>query len=124
MNSNTKNKIKDFINKLSAILILIAAVSYSFNPEVAKYIMVIGVAAFTVTTFMTPYPGKSLRGKRLYNIYIFGIVFMVMATYLMFEEMIEWVIPMLVSAVLIIYTSILLPKVYLKEQEEDKQESL
>lgn len=120
MTDTKKNKIKDFVYKLSAILILIAAVCFSFNPLVAKFVMIVGVVGFTVTTFMTPYPGKSIRGKRLYNMHIFGIVFMAMSTYLMFEEMNEWVIPMLIAAVLIIYSSILLPKVYAKEKSDSK----
>lgn len=121
MTKTKKNKIKDFCYKLSAILILIAAVSFSFNPLVAKYVMIIGVAGFTITSFMTPYPGKSIRGRRLYNIHIFGVVFMVMSTYLMFEEMNEWAIPMLISAILIIYSSILLPKVYKEEEQENEK---
>ena len=113
------NKILDFIFKLSAIVILIAAASYLFNPLVAGYLMVAGVAGFTIVTFKTPYPGKSLRGKRLYNIQILGIVCMAMATYLMFEQRNEWVVPMLIAAILITYTSILLPKVY-DSEEKDK----
>jgi hypothetical protein len=120
MSKQINNKSKDFIFKLSAILILIAAVAYMFNPLVASYIMVAGVVGFTITTFMTPYPGKSIRGKRLYNIQVFGIVFMVMATYLMFVRMNEWVVPMLIAGILISYSSILLPKVYDKEEKDNK----
>lgn len=113
-----KNNIKNFIYKLSSILILLAAISYIYNPLIARYIIILGVAGFTITTFMTPYPGKSLRGKRLYNIHVFGIVFMVMSAYLMFVQMNEWVVPMLISGVLICYSSILLPKVYREEQKK------
>lgn len=120
MTSKKKDKIKDFVYKLSAILILIAAVCFMFNPTVAKFIMIVGVVGFAITTFMSPYPGTNIRGKRLYNIHIFGVVFMVMSTYLMFEEMNEWVIPMLIGAILIIYSSILLPKVYAKEEANKK----
>jgi len=121
--TNTKNnKIKDHVYKLSAILILIAAVCFSFNPLAAKYTMIIGVIGFTITTFMTPYPGKSIRGKRLHNMHIFGVVFIVMSAYLMFEEMNEWVIPMLIAAVLIIYSSLLLPKIYEKEKTEKEED--
>ena len=115
------NKTKDFIFKLSAILILIAAVAYLINPLVASYVMIIGVVGFTATTFMTPYPGKSIRGKRLYNIQIFGVIFMVMATYLMFVRRNEWVVPMFIAGVLISYSSILLPKVYEKENEDESK---
>lgn len=113
-----KNKAKDFIFKLSAILILIAASAYLFNPVVASYIMIIGVIGFVITTFMTPYPGKSIRGKRLYNIQVFGLAAMVMSTYLMYTQHNEWVIPMLIAGILLSYTSIMLPKTYDKENEQ------
>lgn len=117
------DKKKDFIFKASAIVILIAAVVYSFNPVFASYFMILGVAGFTITTFLSPYPGKSLRGKRLYNIQIFGIVFMVMSTYLMFVQQNEWVITMLISAFLILYASVLLPKVYQQELDKDNKKN-
>lgn len=115
------DKARDFIFKASAVLILIASVVYLFNEPAAAYTMIIGVAGFVITTFMTPYPGKSIRGKRLYNIQIFGIVFMVMATYLMFVRRNQWVVLMLIAAIFILYASILLPRVYKKEQEDESK---
>lgn len=116
--SSKKTKTKDFVFKLSAILILIAACTYLFNPIVASYIMIIGVIGFVVTTFMTPYPGKSIRGKRLYNIQILGVACMVMSTYLMYSQLNEWVVPMLIAGILLSYTSIMLPKIYDKENNQ------
>lgn len=117
-NDKTKNKTKEFILKLSAILILIAACAYLFNPMIASYIMIVGVVGFIITTFMTPYPGKNIRGKRLYNMQVFGLASMAMSAYLMFKQYNEWVIPMLIAAILLSYTSIMLPRVYKKENEE------
>lgn len=122
MGKNLDEKKKDFIFKASAILILIASVVYLFNPLVASFIMIIGAVGFTAITFMTPYPGKSLRGKRLYNIQIFGVVFMAMATYLMYARLNEWVVAMLISALLILYASYLLPKVYQQELDKEKED--
>lgn len=123
MSKFVSDKTKDFLFKASAILILIAAAVYLFNKVAASYTMIIGVAGFALTTFFTPYPGKNMRGKRLYNIQIFGIVFMVMSTYFMFIHRNEWVILMLVAAILVLYASVLLPKVYRKEQEEEEEEN-
>lgn len=111
------NKTKDFIFKLSALLILAAAISYLFNPVVAAYIMAVGVTGFAAITFTTPYPGKSLRGKRLFSIQIFGIVFMAIGTYLMFAQKNEWVISMLVAAFLLLYTTFMLSREYEKEKK-------
>lgn len=114
------NKTKDFIYKLSALLILIAAVSYLFNPTIAPYIMAVGVVGFAGITFTNPYPGKSLRGKRLFSIQIFGIVFMAISTYLMFVQKNEWVISMLAAAFLLLYTTLMLSREYEKEHKYKK----
>lgn len=112
------NKSKDFIFKLSALLILAAAIAYLFNPVFAPYIMAVGVVGFAAITFLTPYPGKSLRGKRLFSIQIFGIAFMAISTYLMFVQKNEWVISMLAAAFLLLYTTFMLSREYEKEKKE------
>lgn len=117
------DKNKDFIFRTSAILILISTIVNLFNPLVASYTMIVGVLFFTVTTFLSPYPGKNMRGKRLYNIQIFGVAFMIMSAYLMFVGQNEWVVTMLVAAILTLYSAYLLPKVYAKELEDEKNKN-
>lgn len=112
-------KVKNVFFQISAIIILVAAIVYYFDPTIAKYLMIVGVAGFAAITFTTPYPGKSIRGKRLFNIQILAVLLMAVATYIMYIDMKEWVIILLVSAILTLYSSILLPNVYKKEQEEN-----
>lgn len=116
------DKIKIIIFQLSAILILSAAVLYTFDPDVAKYTMIIGVAGYAATTFTTPYPGKSIRGKRMFNIMIFAVLLMAVAAYLMFAGMKQWIICLFIAAVLTLYGSIMLPRIYKKEQEENNND--
>lgn len=118
MKSN--EKVKDIVFQISAILILFAAVFFTFNPVVAPYILAVGVAGFGAVTFTRPYPGKSIRGKRLFNIQILAVVLMAVSTYLMFSNMGEWIYALLVSAVLTLYCSIILPRVYKSEEKEGK----
>jgi phosphatidylserine synthase len=113
------NKTKSIIFQISAIVILLAAIVYSFHPIIAKYAMILGVAGYASTTFTSPYPGKDIRGKRLFNISIFAVLLMVVSAYLMFVDMSQWVITLLIAAVLTLYCSIILPRVYKKEQEEN-----
>lgn len=113
--------IKNILFQISAILILVAAIVFYFDTTIAKYIMIVGVAGFGAITFTTPYPGKSLRGKRLFNIRVFAVVLMVVATYLMFVDINAWVVLLLASAILTLYSSIILSAVYKKEQEENKK---
>lgn len=111
-------KIKDSLFRVSAVCILISAFFYQFIPEIAPWLMALSVAVFSVTTVMTPYPGKSIRGKRLFNIQLFACVFMVVATYLMFKHRNEWVLAMVSAAVCMIYAAIVLPKELEKEKEQ------
>ncbi|MBK5719667.1 hypothetical protein JGH11_02150 [Dysgonomonas sp. Marseille-P4677] len=112
------HKLKNTFFQISAILILLAAIVYYFDTTIAKYIMVVGVAGFAATTFTTPYPGKSLRGKRLFNIQIFAVLLMAVSSFLMFKNMSEWVVTLLIAAILTLYATVALSMAYKKEQEE------
>lgn len=119
MNKDKSAKIKDTVFKISALLILLAAGVYLFNPFVAACTMAVGVIGFGWGIFTSPYPGKSMRGKRLASIRVFGVIAMAVATYLMFEQMNEWVLAMFIGAILILYTAIILPHEYAREQREE-----
>ncbi|WP_242034335.1 hypothetical protein [Dysgonomonas sp. BGC7] len=115
MNLKTKN----IFFQIAAILILIAASMYSFNTIIAKYMMIVGVAGFAAVVFTSPYKGKSLRGKRMFNIQILAVLLMAVSTYLMFVDMSAWPVTLLIAALLTLYCSIILPKIYNKEKEGD-----
>ena len=82
--------IKSLLYKASAILILVFTVVYSFQPTIAVWGMVVGVSMFSAITLTTPYPGKSIRGKRLFNFQVFACVLLVVATFLMYKQRNEW----------------------------------
>lgn len=113
-------KIKHIIQQLSAILIVFAAVAHFFDTTLAKYTMIVGVAGFIFVTFTTPYPGKSLRGKRMFNIQVFAALLMAVSAYLMFIDYNGWVVVLFIAALQTLYCGIVLPRIYEKEQEEDK----
>ncbi len=106
------------IYKASAVLILIAAVAYLFFPYYASWMMAIGVFAFSITTVISPYPGRSVRGKRLHNFQIFSCMLMFVAVYFMFESNNLWALAMLIASVFLIYSSSLIYGEYEKEQKK------
>lgn len=114
-------KLKDILFQISAIAILVAAILHNFDTAVAKYIMIAGAVGFTAITLTSPYPGKSLRGKRLFNIRIFSALLMCVSAYLMFANMNGWVVTLLIAALLTLYCAIAIPMVYKKEQEETEE---
>ena len=111
-------KTKDLVFKISGILILVAAAVYFLSPTVAPWIMAFAVATFSAIVATTPYPGKSIRGKRLFNFQILGCVFMVVSTYLMFKQRNEWPLIMIIGAVFLLYASVVLPKELEKENKK------
>lgn len=114
-----KYNIKSLLYKASAILILVFTVVYSFQPTIAVWGMVVGVSMFSAISLTTPYPGKSIRGKRLFNFQVFACVLLVVATFLMYKQRNEWPVLLLISAIFLFYSSIVLQKELEKEQIGD-----
>lgn len=108
---------KDIIYRSSALLILISALLYLFEPTIAPWIMAISVALFAGVTFFSPYKGKSIRGKRLFNFQVIACLMMAIATYLMFVQRSEWALFMIIGAIFLLYSAFMLPKV----SEKDKK---
>lgn len=116
-----EHNIKSIVYKISALLILVFAIAYSFIPQVSVWGMVVSVSLFSAITMSTPYPGKSIRGKRLFNFQVIACLLMVVATFLMFKEYNEWPLSFLISAILLLYSSFALPKELEKEKRKEKE---
>lgn len=114
--------IKSTLYKVSAILILVFTVAYSFQPAIAVWGMVASVSLFSAITMTTPYPGKSIRGKRLFNFQVFACVLMVVATFLMYKGRNEWPVLLLISAIFLFYSSLVLQKELDREKREDTKQ--
>lgn len=117
------NKYKDFVYKASAVLILSAAVLYLFLPFVAAWVMAVSVVVYSITTALSPYPGKSIRGKRLFNFQLISCLLMFTAVYFMFQYNHVWVLAMLAAAIFLLYAAVFIPK-ELKKDEFNSEEML
>ncbi len=117
------HNIKSIVYKASALFILAFTIAYSFIPDIAVWGMVVSVSLFSAITMTTPYPGKSVRGKRLFNFQVLACMLMVVATYLMYIGRNEWPLILFISAILLLYSSIILQKVFENEQAEDSKKS-
>ena len=108
-------KSNDTLLQISALFILLSAVLYLVAPYVAPWIMAFSVALFAVRIVASPYPGKSLRGKRLHHFQVFSSVLLIVATYLMFRQRNEWALVMLCGALFMLYASVMIPRVLERE---------
>ncbi len=107
---------KNVLYRISGVLILISALLYMFYPVVASWLMSVAVIVFSVITISSPYPGKSIRGKRLFNLQILSCLLMIAATYMMFKDRVEWVLLMALGAFILLYSSFILPRELDKEK--------
>lgn len=112
---------KETIYQISGVLILISSVLYLFIPTIAPWILAISVLVFSAVTALSPYPGKSIRGKRLFNFQIFSCMLMIVSTYLMFRNNNLWALSMIIAAFLLFYSGIMIPKELEKERLEGKK---
>ena len=104
-------KIKDIIYRLSGLLILFSALLYLFEPIIAPWIMAVAVVFFTLLTLTTPYPGKSIRGKRLFNFQVIACLLLIIGAYLMYKQSNEWALFMIIGALLLLYSATMMPKI-------------
>ena len=114
-------KSKEIVYQISGIVILLSALLYLFLPSVAPWVMAVSVVAFSAATAFSPYPGKSIRGKRLFNFQVISCVLMMVAAYLMFRKNNLWVLSMLSGAIFLLYSGIMIPRELRKEQSTDEQ---
>lgn len=107
--------IKDLLYKVSAMLILLAAVLYLQTPYISSWIMIVSVVVFSVITMKTPYPGRSIRGKRLFGMQVISCFIMLAAAYLMYMGDNLWALAMLVGTIILLYASVFIAKELKKE---------
>lgn len=118
--SNSPSKSKNILYQVSAILILLGATGNFFRPEF-KYVLLLGIAGFGSVIFTTRYQGKSIRGKRLYNMQIFAVILMVVSAFLLFSSQSYWILVLTAAAILLLYSAFVLPIELKKEQDEDQE---
>lgn len=112
--------VKEYIYRISAVSILFSALLYLFLPALSPWIMLVSVLLFGAATALSPYPGKSLRGKRLFGFQILSCMCMAVAAYLMLKNNNLWALSMLIGAVFLIYPAFMIPRVLEKEKSEQE----
>ncbi|MDR2057360.1 MAG: hypothetical protein LBP83_03585 [Dysgonamonadaceae bacterium] len=107
-------KFKEYLFSICSILLLLSAIGYISEWCFIPYIYAVSGAGVAVYLLTTPYKGTNLRLKRLNIQQTIAAIMLPVSSYLMFEEMMEWVICLFVSALLLVYV------VYVREYEEKK----
>ena len=103
-------QIRNYIFMFSGVLAFSGAILFITHWIYAPYIFAVGAAGIAVCFMTIPYKNLGFRRRRLHRINVMAGVSMVASSVLMFKERMEWVVFLLISALLILYTSFVSPR--------------
>jgi hypothetical protein len=109
-------KIKDFLFYICSILLLFSAAFYTTGQEFIPYIYAVAGAGVAVIFLISPYRGDNIRLKRLNIQQAIAAILLPVSSFFMFKKMNEWIICLLVSAILQIYV------IFIRDHEEKKKQ--
>lgn len=103
-------KIRTILFVVSACLVLAGAALYLTQWTVAPYLFAVGAAGIAVNYLTTPVGDWDFRGRRLHRFNVMAGFLMVVASGFQFNGRKEWVICLLIAAILQLYTAFVSPK--------------
>jgi hypothetical protein len=106
--------IKKYLLYLCGTLLVLAAILYNSGWAFIPYLYTAAGVGVAVFFLLTPYRGDNFRLRRLNIQQAIAALMLPVSAYFMFQRMNEWVVCLLVSAVLQIYV------VCVREYEEKK----
>ncbi len=109
------SKIKNYLFYICGIFLLFSVIFYTTGWYFIPYIYAIAGAGIAVVFLTSPYQGDNLRLKRLNVQQAIAALMLPVSSYFMFKEMNEWIICLLVSAILQSYV------IFIRDYEEKKK---
>lgn len=103
-------KIRTILFVVSACLVLVGAVLYLTHWVAAPYLFAVGSAGIAVNYLTTPVGDLDFRSRRLHRFNVMAGFLMVVASGFQFNGRKEWVICLLIAAILQLYTAFVSPK--------------
>lgn len=103
-------QIRDYIFMFSAALVLGGAALFLTHWIYAPYVFAVGAAGVTVCFMAVPYKNLNFRRRRLHRINVMAGISIIVSSVFMFRGKMEWVVFLLIAALLILYTSFVGPR--------------
>lgn len=103
-------QIRNYIFMFSAALVLGGAALFLTHWMYAPYIFAVGAAGITVSYMTVSYNNLGFRSRRLHRINVMAGISLIASSVFMFREKMEWVVFLLIAALLILYTSFVSPR--------------
>ncbi|MDR0681074.1 MAG: hypothetical protein LBG15_04380 [Dysgonamonadaceae bacterium] len=109
-------KFKDFLFYTCNILLLLSAIFYTTEWNFIPYIYAGAGVGVALLFLINPYKGDNIRLKRLNIQQAIAALLLPVSSYFMFNKMNEWIICLLVSAILQVYV------IFIRDYEEKKKQ--
>ena len=108
-------KTKDYLFIICEIFLLLSAILYITGWNIVPYIYAVSGAGVAVVLLSSSYTGDNLRLRRLNIQQAISAILLPVSSFMMFKQMNEWFVCLLVSGVLQIYI------LFVKDYEEKKE---
>ena len=106
--------IKDYLLYLFGTLLILAAILYTTGWSFIPYLYGVSCVGTAVVFLLSPYKGDNFRLKRLNIQQAIAALMLPVSAYFMFRNQNEWIVCLLVSAVLLTYV------IFVRDYEEKK----
>ena len=102
-------QIHSYFFMISGVLVLVGAVLYITRWYYSSYLFAFGAAGITLCFLTAPYHNLAFRQRRLHRINIIAGLSLIASSVFMFRRKMEWVVFLLIAALLFLYTSFVAP---------------
>ena len=100
------NKFKEYLFYISAVLLLLSAALYITEWTFIPYVYAVASAGIAIVYLTSPYRGDNIRLKRLNIQEAIAAILLPLSSYFMFKGDNEWVVFLVVSAIIQLYIAI------------------
>jgi len=103
-------QIRNYFFMVSGIMVLTGAVLYITHWSYSSYLYAFGATGITLSFLTAPYQNLAFRLRRLHRINIIAGISLITSSVFMFRRKMEWVVFLLIAALLLLYTSFISPR--------------
>jgi len=102
--------LRNYFFMFSGIMVLTGSVCYITHWFYSPYLFAFGAAGIALCFMTEPYQNLAFRQRRLHRINIFAGISLIASSVFMFRRKMEWVVFLLIAALLFLYTSFISPR--------------
>ena len=102
--------IRNYFFMFSGVLVFAGAVLYITHWFYSSYLYAFGAAGITLYYLTAPYQNLAFRERRLHRINIIAGISLIASSAFMFRRKMEWVVFLLITTLLLLYTSFISPR--------------